>query len=89
MVDKSSHYEYLATFVDDILIQRKDLIAVINSLKIPICQRIWTFQNPEYYLDGNSDILIEGWKDQGLVLALSAKDFHQKLYPEIQRSFLL
>jgi hypothetical protein len=33
MVDKSSHYEYLATYVDDIVIWSKDPMAVIKSLE--------------------------------------------------------
>jgi hypothetical protein len=32
-VDKSSHYEYLATYVDDILIWSKDPMTVIKSLE--------------------------------------------------------
>jgi hypothetical protein len=31
-VDRSSNYEYLATYVDDILIWSKDLMAVIKLL---------------------------------------------------------
>ncbi len=33
MIDKASHYEYLATYVDDILIWSKDPLAVIKSLE--------------------------------------------------------
>jgi hypothetical protein len=33
MVDKSSHYEYLATYVDDILMWSKDPMAVIKALE--------------------------------------------------------
>jgi hypothetical protein len=33
MVDKSSNYEYLATYVDDILIWSKDLMAVVKELE--------------------------------------------------------
>jgi hypothetical protein len=33
MVDKLSYYEYLATYVDDIIIWSKDPIAVIKSLE--------------------------------------------------------
>jgi hypothetical protein len=33
MVDNSSHYEYLATYVDDILIWNKDPMAVIKALE--------------------------------------------------------
>jgi hypothetical protein len=33
MVEKSSHYEYLAAYVDDILVWSKDSMAVIESLE--------------------------------------------------------
>jgi hypothetical protein len=33
MVDKSPHYEYLATYVDEILILSKDPMAVIKALE--------------------------------------------------------
>ena len=51
MVDKSSHYEYLATYVDDTLIWSKDPMALIKSLK-----QFFLLKNvdiPEYYLGGN------------------------------------
>jgi hypothetical protein len=73
MVDKSSHYEYLATYVDEILIWSKDPIAVIKSLK-----KIYMLKSvgiPEYYLGGNVESLGEAWKNQGLGLALSAKTY--------------
>jgi hypothetical protein len=37
MVDKSSHYEYLATHLDDILIWSKDPMAVISHWKRHTC----------------------------------------------------
>jgi hypothetical protein len=40
MLDKSSHYEYLTTYVDDILIWRKDPMAFIKALESPIRQRV-------------------------------------------------
>jgi hypothetical protein len=33
MINKATHYEYLATYVDDILIWSKDPMAVIKSLE--------------------------------------------------------
>jgi hypothetical protein len=48
MVDKSSHYEYLATYVDDILIWSKDTMTVIKAL-----EKTYMFKSlsiPEYYL---------------------------------------
>ena len=68
MVDKVSHYEYLATYVDDILIWSKDPMAVIKSL-----EKIYLLKNvgiPEYYLGGNVEFLGETWKNQGLGLAI-------------------
>jgi hypothetical protein len=63
MVNKSSHYEYLATYVDDILIRSMDLMAVIKSL-----ERSYMLKSvgiPEYYFGGNVDFLGEAWKNQG------------------------
>jgi hypothetical protein len=37
MVENSSHYDYLATYVDDILIWIKDPIAFIKSLEKSTC----------------------------------------------------
>jgi hypothetical protein len=71
MVDKSSHYEYLATYVDDILIWSKDLMAVIKSLEKTYMLK--SVGIPEYSLGGNVEFLGEAWKNQGLGLSLSAK----------------
>jgi hypothetical protein len=75
MVDKSSHHEYLATYVDDILIWSKDPMAVIKSLEKTYM--IKSVGIPEYYLGGNVEFLGEAWKNQGLGLALSAKTYIQ------------
>ena len=85
MVDKSSHYEYLATYVDDILIWSKGPMAVIKSL-----EKIYLLQNvgiPEYYLGGNVEFLGESWKNQGLALALSAKTYIQNVIPKLEQLF--
>jgi hypothetical protein len=51
MVDKSSQYDYLATYVDDILIWSKDPTAVINSLENIYMLKSLGF--PEFYSGGN------------------------------------
>jgi hypothetical protein len=64
LVNKTSHFEYVATYVDDILISCKDPMAVIKSL-----EKIYLLKNvgiPEYYLGGNVDFLGDSWKNQGL-----------------------
>jgi hypothetical protein len=50
MVDKSSHYEYLAIYADEILIWSKDPMAVINSFEKTYMLK--SVSIPEYYLGG-------------------------------------
>ena len=85
MIDKTSHYEYLATYVDDILIWSKDPMGVIKSLeKIYVLKSVGI---PEYYLGGNVEILGDAWKNQGLGLAISAKTYIQNVIPKFESLF--
>jgi hypothetical protein len=59
MIEKTSHYEYLATYVDDILIWSKDAMIVVESL-----QKIYLLKNvsiPECYFGGNVEFLGNEW----------------------------
>jgi hypothetical protein len=85
MVDKSSHYEYLATYVGDILIWNKDPIAVIKALENTYMLK--SVGIPEYYLGGNVEFLDEAWKNQGLGLALLAKTYIQNVIPKFEDLF--
>jgi hypothetical protein len=85
MVDKSSHYEYLATYVDDILIWSKDPMAVIKALKKTYMLKVVGI--PEYYLGGNVEFLVEAWNNQGLGLTLSAKTYIQNVIPKFEGLF--
>jgi hypothetical protein len=79
MIDKTSHYEYLATHADDILIWSNDPMSVIKSL-----EKIYLLKNvgiPEYYLGGNVEFLGDAWKNQGLRLAISARTYIQNVIP--------
>jgi hypothetical protein len=82
MVDKSSHYEYLATYVDDIVIWKKDPMAVIKSLEKTYIKK--SVGIPEYYLGGNVEFLGEAWKNQRLGLAISAKTYIQNVIPKFE-----
>jgi hypothetical protein len=82
MVYKSSHYEYLAKYVDDILIWSKDPMAVIKELENTYMLKIVSI--PEYYLGGNVEFLGEAWKNQGLGLALSAKTYIPNIIPNLK-----
>jgi hypothetical protein len=85
MVDKSSHYEYLTTYVDEILIWSKDPMALINSLEKTYLLK--SVGIPEFYLGGNVEFLGEAWKNQGLGLALSAKTYIQNNIPKFESLF--
>jgi hypothetical protein len=85
MVDKSAHYEYLATYVNDILIWSKDPMAVIKAL-----EKTYMLKNvgiPEYYLDENVESLGEAWKNQELGLAISTKTYIQNVIPKFEGLF--
>jgi hypothetical protein len=85
MVEKSSHYEYLETYVDDILIWSKDPMAVIKSLEKTYMLKSVGIQ--EYYLGRNVEFLGEAWKNQGLGLALSVKTYIQNIIPKFEDIF--
>jgi hypothetical protein len=57
IVDKSSHYEYFATYVNGILIWSKDPMAVIKSLEKTYMLK--SVGIPEYYLGENVKFLGE------------------------------
>jgi hypothetical protein len=59
MMEKPSHYEYLDTYIDDILVWSKIPMAVIKAL-----EKIYLLKNVgilEYYLGGNIESLGESW----------------------------
>jgi hypothetical protein len=85
MVDKSSHYEYLAKYVDDILIWSKDPMAVIRSVEKTYMLK--SVDIPEYHSGGNVEFLGEAWKNQGLGLALSANTYIQNVIHKFEGLF--
>jgi hypothetical protein len=85
MMDKSSHYEYLATYVNDILIWSKDPMAVIKALEKTYMLK--SVGISEYYLGGNVEFLGETWKNHGLGLSLSAKIYIQNVIPKFEGLF--
>jgi hypothetical protein len=87
MVDKSSHYEYLATYVDYTLIWSKDPMAVIKALEKTYMLK--SVGIPEYYLGVNIEFLGEILNNQALRLglALSAKTYIQNVIPKFEDPF--
>ena len=71
---QSDHYEYLATYVDDILVFSRDPLGIIK-----IIEKSYSLKGvgtPEYYLGGNIDLLDDQqWLDEGITTALSAQTY--------------
>ena len=78
------HYEYLATYVDDILIFSKNPMKVIEDLKTQY--NLKGVGEPQYYLGG--DIIIhanEHWDKQGITMALSAETYIKNSVESLER----
>jgi hypothetical protein len=85
MIDKISHYEYLATYVYDTLIWSEDPMGVIKSL-----EKTYLLKNvgiPEYYLGGNVELLGDSWKNQGSGLTISPRTYIQNVIPRFEGLF--
>jgi hypothetical protein len=82
LVDMSSHYEYLAIYVDNILSWYKNPLAVIKALEKPY---MWMSVGIyEYNLGGNVEFLGEAWKNQTLRLALLTKTYIQNVIQKFE-----
>ena len=71
--DCGTHYEYIARYVDDVLVWSKDPMKIINEMK-----KTYTMKGigvPEYYLGGNVEQLGPEWEKEGIKIALSARTY--------------
>jgi hypothetical protein len=74
IVDKSSNYECLVTYMDDILIWSKDPMAVIKALETTYILK--SVGIPENYLGGNVE-----FEESGIKISYIRKDLHSKRHP--------
>ena len=78
----NDHYEYLVTYVDDILVWSKDPMKVMKDL-----QEVYTMKGvgaPEYYLGGNVEFMDEHWTKEDIGLALSASTYIGNIIPKFE-----
>ena len=83
--DKGDHYEYLASYVDDILIWSQDPMAIMEDLK-----KVYTMKGvgiPEYYLGGDVTQLDEHWNKEDISLAFSAQTYIKNVIPKFETLF--
>ena len=81
---KDGYYEYIATYVDDLLIMSKEPMALIAEFKKTYVLK--GVGEPEYYLGGNVIMeLDEHWKRDGINIALSAETYIQQAIERLER----
>ncbi len=71
--EMKSHYEMIATFVDDILIWSMKPMRIIEALKH--YYELKGVGVPEYYLGGNVEQLDEHWNKLGVTLCFSSRTY--------------
>ena len=83
MKDCGTHYEYIATWVDDLLIMSKDPMAIITDLK-----KKYTLKGvgtPEYYLGGDLGRVKHPSAPSGSYLVTSARTYIKKVCEKIEK----
>ena len=77
------HYEYIARYVDDVIIFSRDPMKMIKQL-----QEIYTMKgvgSPEYYLGGDVLELGEEWHHEGISNALTAETYIKNVVPKLEK----
>lgn len=83
MRDCGDHFEYIATYVDDLLVMSRDPIKIIDQLKKEyILKGVGT---PEYYLGGDIEDISEHWSKQGISTGLSAKTYIENVVKKLEQ----
>jgi Reverse transcriptase (RNA-dependent DNA polymerase) len=76
------HYEYIATYVDDLLVYSKDCKTIIDEIEKDYILK--GTGKPEYYLGGDVDHLDDQWERQGIKTALSAKTYIENVTEKLE-----
>jgi hypothetical protein len=83
--DCGAHYEYIATFVDDVLSFSRDPMKVIAELKRDYVLK--GIGKPEYYLGGDVVELDPAWTAEGIYTALSARTYIKNVVEKFEALF--
>ena len=81
----NDHYEYIATWVDDLLVASRNPNAIMEELKQDYILK--GIGIPEYYLGGNFDVLDEQWQKEGIRYALSAQTYVKNVIEKFETLF--
>ena len=81
--DKGDHYEYIATYVDNLLVWSKDPMKVIKILKEDYILKGVGFT--EYYLGGDMEHLNEHWTKEGVNIGFSVQTYIKNMIPKFEK----
>jgi hypothetical protein len=81
--DMSSHYEYIATYVDDLMIASKDPKQIIKELEEDYLLK--GVGEPQYYLGGDVIVLDDQWKKHGVTYALGSHTYLGNVIPKLEK----
>jgi hypothetical protein len=77
IIDKGTHYEYIARYVDDIIAFGKDPLSTINEVKRDYILK--GIGKPEYYLGGDVVELDPTWHPMNVHTGLSAQTYAKNI----------
>ena len=83
MKDCNEHYEYIATYVDDLMIASKDPDEVIRIVKETYDLK--GVGPPEYYLGGNVEDMDEHWTKKNIKWSLNASTYVSGIIPKLEK----
>ena len=83
--EEDTHYVYIATYVDDLLIWAKDPMYYMNMVKEDF--KLKGVGIPEYYLGGDVKFLDKHWVKENINLRFSAKTYISNLIPKFETLF--
>jgi hypothetical protein len=81
--DVGDHYEYIARYVDDVIVFSKDPMAIMNELKQTYIMK--GEGKPQYYLGGDVINLSSGWEHEGISAAFSAETYIKNVLPKLAK----
>ena len=76
------HYEYIARFVDDVIVFSKDPMAIMKELEKNYVMK--GVGKPQYYLGGDVVELQEPWDKEGIYTAFSAETYIKNCLPKLK-----
>ena len=80
---KDDHYEYIATYVDDVMVFSREPVPLIEEIKKDFILK--GIGEPEYYLGGNVVELDAAWQRQGVKTGLSAQTYIENVFEKLQQ----